>query len=101
VELFGKQACGDHPACAGEAGDSNSADCSPCTDFVLGSADLGPSRPDEYEHLTAPGVHGHAWSQLPPDFRPSTRPAPACVTRGPPGAERASTMVSRCIVLRL
>ena len=102
VELLGK----DAPVavdCASAEHSIRSSDCTPCTDLVLASAEIGAARIQEVASVQVPTPMVGDSPKLLPRIESAVgrQIALSHPTRDPPGVEPASEMFRRLIVLRL
>lgn len=103
VELMGKNAPEAKTDCVGSETSFDNLNCPPCTDLVLESADLGPTRAHELASVKVPLPLVSSSPEQPSvsALRPGLEVANSHPTRGPPDLVRTSELISRIIVLRL
>jgi hypothetical protein len=103
VELLAKETSESEGRCVDSETWLNESHCPPCTDYVLESTDLGPTRAQEFVPVNIPMPFVVA--EVDP-FSVATlygglHLATFYPTRGPPGVESTSELICRTTVLRL
>lgn len=103
VEILGKDAQSEPADCVGDPALQEVPDCPPCTDFLVGSNNLGPliSNAVVTGGLVHPDFNQLTWAFTEPKFIPDPTSTIAHRPRGPPDIVSLSEMIHRVIVLRL